>query len=73
MPPWERPNNADTRYSDTRPSKGRNISNAMVWSTEPSSSVLSPPMRSQMSPDVRRLTIPKPSISDSICAPRAAP
>ncbi len=30
-------------------------------------------MRSQIQPDASRLTTPKPSISDSICAPRAAP
>ena len=40
---------------------------------EPSSSVRRPPIRSQIQPEARRLTMPKPSISDSICAPRAAP
>ena len=41
--------------------------------TEPSSSVRRPPMRSQIQPEASRLTMPKPSISDSISAPRAAP
>ena len=30
-------------------------------------------MRSQIQPEASRLTMPKPSISDSISAPRAAP
>ena len=73
MPPWNRPNSADTTYSDTSPSKGRNSSSATPCSTEPSSSVRSPPMRSEIQPDTSRLTTPMPSISDSISAPRAAP
>ena len=32
-----------------------------------------PPMRSQIQPDSRRLTMPKPSMIESISAPRAAP
>ena len=40
---------------------------------EPSKSVRMPPIRSQTSPETSRLAIPKPSMSESICAPRAAP
>ena len=73
MPPWNSPNSAEMTYSDTRPSNGMNSSRARPCSTEPSSSVRSPPMRSQMAPEMRRLAMPHASISDSICAPRAAP
>ena len=45
----------------------------MPCSTEPSSSVRRPPMRSQIAPETSRLTMPQASISESICAPRAAP
>ena len=60
MPPWNRPNIADTRYSDTSPSDGRNISSATPCSTEPSSSVRRPPMRSEIQPETSRLTTPMP-------------
>ena len=40
---------------------------------EPRSSVRRPPIRSHTQPDARRLTTPKPSMSDSIWAPRATP
>ncbi|MCY1231742.1 hypothetical protein D3C86_868060 [compost metagenome] len=73
MPPWNRPNSAEITYSGTSPSKGRNSSSATHCSTPPSISVRSPPMRSQMAPDTSRLTMPKPSISDSIIAPCAGP
>ena len=73
MPPWNRPNSAEITYSDTSPSKGRNSSSATPCSTEPSSSVRRPPMRSQIAPETSRLTMPQASISDSISAPRAAP
>jgi hypothetical protein len=73
MPPWNSPNSAETTYSETRPSKGRNSSSAAPCSAEPSSSVRMPPIRSQMTPDTSRLTMPQASMSDSICAPRAAP
>src|SRR5688572_12506629 len=46
---------------------------AKACKLDPSSSVRRPPIRSQIQPDARRLTTPKPSISDSISAPRAAP
>jgi len=42
-------------------------------SIEPRRSVRSPPMWSQIQPDTSRLTIPRPSMSESISAPRAAP
>ena len=64
---------ADTTYSDTKPSEGRNMSSATPFSSDPSSSVRSPPIRSEIQPDTSRLTTPSPSISDSISAPRAAP
>ncbi len=73
MPPWNSPNMAEIRYSGTSPSKGRNMSSASPCSTEPSSSVRMPPMRSQIRPETSRLTMPQASISDSISAPRAAP
>ncbi len=73
MPPWNRPNIADTTYKEASPSKGRNISSATPCSTEPSSSVFSPPMRSEIQPDTNRLTTPMPSMTASISAPRAAP
>ena len=47
MPPWNRPNSADTTYSETSPSKGRNSSSPCLQH-EPSSSVRMPPMRSQI-------------------------
>ena len=73
MPPWNSPNSADTTYSGTSPSTGRNINSATPCSAEPSSSVRMPPMWSQIQPDTSRLTMPLASISDSISAPRAAP
>ena len=73
MPPWNRPNSPDTTYSDTTPSKGRNSSSATPCSTEPSSRVRRPPMRSEIQPESSRLSTPIPSITDSISAPRAAP
>ena len=42
-------------------------------SADPSSKVRSPPIRSQITPDNRRLTMPKASMIASICAPRATP
>ena len=73
MPPWNRPNSAEITYSDANPSNGRNSASATPCSADPSSSVRRPPMRSQITPKVRRLTMPQASISDSICAPRAGP
>ena len=64
---------ADTTKSGTMPSNGRNMKSATHCSIEPSKSVRKPPMRSQMAPETRRLTMPHASINDSICAPRAAP
>ena len=40
---------------------------------EPSSKVATPPIRSAMKPEPTRLMMPKPSIIDSISAPRATP
>ena len=59
MPPWNKPNSADTTYSDTSPSNGRNSSSATPCSTEPSSSVRRPPMRSEIQPEASRLTMPQ--------------
>ena len=47
--------------------------NVVILSTDPSSNVRSPPIRSQMTPETSRLTTPQASISDSFSAPRAAP
>ena len=41
--------------------------------TEPISSVAMPPILSARKPEPIRLMMPKPSISDSISAPRATP
>ena len=49
------------------------MSSAVACKTEPSSSVRSAPMRSQIAPDTKRLTMPQASMSESISAPRAAP
>ena len=46
---------------------------SIVCNAEPTSNVRSPPIRSQITPKISRLTMPKPSISESICAPRAGP
>ena len=73
MPPWNNPNNAEMMNSEVIESKGMNSSNATPCNTEPSNRVRRPPMRSQIRPEISRLTTPKASISDSICAPRAAP
>ena len=73
MPPWKSPNSAETTYSETSESAGRNIISASPCSAEPSSRVRTPPMRSQTAPLSSRLAMPQASISDSISAPRAAP
>ena len=73
MPPWNSPNIAEITYSGTSPSNGRNSISPTPCNADPSSSVRTPPMRSQITPDTRRLTMPQASISDSISAPRAAP
>src|SRR5215510_10586429 len=73
MPPWNRPNSAETTYSDVSPSNIRYSSSATPCSAEPSSMVHSPPMRSAMKPEAMRLMMPKPSMADSISAPRAGP
>ena len=44
-----------------------------IAGVEPSSSVPTPPIRSAIRPEASRLTTPRPSISDSISAPRAGP
>jgi hypothetical protein len=72
MPPWNKPNIADTTYSGTSPSNGRNISSATPCSTDPSNSVCKPPMWSDIHPDASLLTMPQAIMSDSISAPRAA-
>jgi len=73
MPPCDRPNNIEITYSETMLSNGMKSSSEATCSDAPSTSVRKPPMRSQMNPNAIRLTTPKPSISESICAPRAGP
>ena len=72
MPPWVRPKNAAARYSPCRLLTGMNTASATICRKEPSISVLSPPIRSEIQPEVSRLMIPQVSISDSICAPSTA-
>ena len=73
MPPWNRPKRAEITYSDASESNGRKSSSAVPWSTDPRRRVRSPPMRSQMTPETSRLTMPAASISESMRAPLAAP
>ena len=72
MPPWNRPNSAeiDVERGRGRRTAGRATARRPA-AIEPISSVRTPPMRSAMKPEAMRLTMPKPSISDSISAPRA--
>ena len=72
MPPWNRPNRPATTYSETRPLNGRNSSSATPCSTEPSSSVRRPPMRSEIQPEASRLTTPSRRAS-ATASPRRAP
>jgi hypothetical protein len=64
---------AETMYSGTMPSKGKNISSATPCKNEPNNKVRMPPMRSLITPNTSRLTMPLASMSESISAPRAAP
>jgi len=64
---------ADTTYRLSNPSNGMNSSSATPCRKLPSSSVRTPPMRSQIRPETSRLTMPQASIRLSISAPRAAP
>jgi hypothetical protein len=73
IPPWNRPNRAEITYSEASESNGRKSRSAVPCSTEPSSRVRSPPMRSQITPEISRLTMPAASISESMRAPLAAP
>ena len=43
-----------------------NNTSAIIWSAELTRSVRTPPMRSHTNPEATRLTMPNPSISDSI-------
>ena len=73
MPPWNSPNKAEMTNSEASPSKGRKRNRAKHCMLDPISSVRNPPIRSDIQPKTRRLTMPHASSSDSICAPRAAP
>src|SRR5262245_55799397 len=69
MPAKPNPNAAETANRPISSCVNMNADIAAIWHVEPASTVLRPPMRSEIQPQNCRLTKAVPSSTDSIAAP----